>query len=82
MDITYDQATDVLYINLEEKAEFGRNQKIDDNTILDFDVHGELIGVEVLFVSDRYDIHRFSIENLPIVKRRPRKTKLEKVAKV
>lgn len=69
MNISYDSETDVLYIRLKDKAKFSKSKKINDNTIIDMDKDGEFLGIEVLFASDRYDIQKFIIENLPIQKK-------------
>lgn len=66
MKITYDSKTDVLYIKLKEGAKFSKNKKVGNNTIVDVDKKGEFIGIEILFASSRYDISRFTIENLPL----------------
>ena len=52
MEIEYDKEADALYITLRD-GEFDHNQKVDDNTILDFDKSGNLLGIEVLWVSER-----------------------------
>jgi len=55
----------VLYIKLKENAKFAKNKKVGNNTIVDIDKNGEFIGIEILFASSRYDISKFTIENLP-----------------
>lgn len=69
MNISYDSETDVLYIRLKDKSKFSKSKKINDNTIIDIDKNGEFLGIEVLFASDRYDIQKFIIENLPVQKK-------------
>jgi len=52
MKITYDKEADAMYVELTEKK-FSKCKKIDDNTILDLDKEGNVIGIELLFVSER-----------------------------
>ena len=52
MEITYDKDADALYIKLRD-GEFARNRKLDDNTILDIDKDGNVLGIELLWVSER-----------------------------
>ncbi len=52
MEITYDKEADAMYLEL-RKAEFARNKKIDDFTIIDLDEQGNIIGIEFLEVSKR-----------------------------
>ncbi|MFH1452794.1 MAG: DUF2283 domain-containing protein [Armatimonadota bacterium] len=69
MNISYDSGTDVLYICLKDKGKFSKSKKINENTIVDVDKNGEFLGIEVLFASERYDIQKFTIENLPVQKK-------------
>lgn len=52
MEIKYDPEADAMYIRL-KKGKFYSNQKIDENTILDLDENGDLLGIEILFVKER-----------------------------
>ncbi|MFH1649771.1 MAG: DUF2283 domain-containing protein [Candidatus Woesearchaeota archaeon] len=52
MTATYDSDADALYLEYSD-AEIERTEKLDDNTILDFDGNGNIVGVELLFVSER-----------------------------
>ncbi len=66
MKITYDKEADAMYIRFSD-ASFGKNKIIDDNTILDLDAEGKIIGIELLDVSKRMPEHFFksiSVENL------------------
>ncbi|MBN1377411.1 DUF2283 domain-containing protein [Candidatus Woesearchaeota archaeon] len=52
MKIEYDQDADALYIYLRnEKVDHSKN--VDDNTVIDFDEKGKVIGIEILFVKER-----------------------------
>ena len=66
MKIEYDREVDALYIRIQEK-EVVRTQEVSDGVNLDFDVEGQLIGLEVLGASKKYpssDIFNLSTENL------------------
>jgi len=52
MEISFDKKADALYIEF-RKGEFGSNKKIDDDTIIDLDKKGKLLGIELLSVSKR-----------------------------
>lgn len=65
MRITYDAEADAMYIRFRE-AEVDHTQEIDENTIIDFDKDGQVIGVEVLFVRERNPdlLKGIQVENL------------------
>ena len=50
MKVTYDPDADAMYIRLTSEK-FSKTKVIDDNTILDLDKKGNVIGIELLFVS-------------------------------
>lgn len=52
MKITYDKEADALYIEF-RTGDFGKNKKIDDFTIIDYDKQGNMLGIELLDVSKR-----------------------------
>lgn len=52
MEINYDKEADALYIEL-RKGEFGKNKKMDDLTIIDLDIKGNILGIEILNASKR-----------------------------
>ena len=52
MKITFDKEADAVYIEISEEEFFG-NKKIDDETIIDLDKNGKIIGIELLNVSKR-----------------------------
>ena len=53
MKITYDKDADAMYVELTDKK-FSKCKEIDRNTILDLDEEGNVIGIELLFVSKRF----------------------------
>jgi uncharacterized protein YuzE len=52
MKITIDKEADAMYIEVSDE-EFSKNRKIDDETILDLDESGKIVGIELLNVSKR-----------------------------
>lgn len=56
--LTYDAEVDALYASFREIAdgEVARSRKLTRRTILDLDVSGEPIGVELLWVSEGVDL--------------------------
>ena len=52
MKIRYDSDADAMYITLKEDR-VDHTKEIDENTIIDFNKAGQVIGVEILFVKER-----------------------------
>lgn len=50
MKVTYDPDADAMYVKFTNEK-FSKTKVIDDNTILDLDKNGNVIGIELLFVS-------------------------------
>ena len=66
MKITFDKEADAVYIEL-NRGEFSSNKKIDDDTIIDLDEKGNILGIELLNVSKRISkdfLSNISAENL------------------
>jgi uncharacterized protein YuzE len=68
MKIEYSKAADAIYVYFKENF-VAKSKEIEDGVIIDFDEKGQLIGIEVLDVSQRFrlaDIVNVHIENLPV----------------
>ena len=66
MKITFDKEADAVYIKFSD-GEFASNKKIDDDTIIDLDKKGNILGIELLEVSKRIPkdfLSSISVENL------------------
>ena len=65
MKIRYDADADAMYITL-RKDSVDHTKEIDENTIIDFNKDGQVIGVEILFVKERNPelLKEFQVENL------------------
>jgi len=50
IEISLDLKADALYIKFQE-GRFAKNKKIDDDTIIDFDSKGRLLGIEILNIT-------------------------------
>ena len=66
MEISYDKEADAMYIRF-KKGEFGSNKVIDEDTIINLNHKGNLLGIKLLSVSKRISIKslsEISIKNL------------------
>ena len=52
MKITFDKEADAVYIEISNEK-FVKNKKMDNETIIDLDKNGKIIGIELLNVSKR-----------------------------
>ncbi len=52
MKISFDGEADALYIEL-ASGKFHTNKRIDDDTVLDLDADGKVIGIEMIGVRDK-----------------------------
>ena len=64
MKISYDKATDSLYIHLSDRASVDSDE-VTDGVVLDYDANGALVGIDVQHASDRADLSNFSFSQLP-----------------
>ncbi|MEK6681740.1 MAG: DUF2283 domain-containing protein [Nitrospirota bacterium] len=68
MKIEYSKEADAIYVYFKEEY-VAKSKEIEDGVIIDFDEKGQLIGIEVLDVSQRFslsDIVNVNIVNLPV----------------
>jgi uncharacterized protein YuzE len=64
MKISYDKATDSLYIHLADRASVDSDE-VNDGVVLDFDANGALVGIDVQHASERADLNNLSLSKLP-----------------
>jgi uncharacterized protein YuzE len=64
MKISYDKATDSLYIHLSDRPSVDSDE-VNDGVVLDFDANGALVGIDLQHASLRADIHHLSVSKLP-----------------
>jgi len=65
MKISYDKATDSLYIHLADRPSMDSDE-VNDGVVLDFDANGALVGIDVQHASERADINNLSVSKLPL----------------
>ena len=65
MKISYDQATDSLYIHLTDRASV-ESDEVQDGVVLDYDANGGLVGIDLQHASQRVDINNLSVSKLPL----------------
>jgi len=63
--ISYDNATDPLYIQLADRASVDSGE-VNDGVVLDFDANSALVGIDIQHASLRADIHHLSVSKLPL----------------
>lgn len=64
MRLSYDPATDSLYIHLVDRPSADSNE-VAEGVVLDFDERGGIVGIDVQHASKHVDIHRLLLEKMP-----------------
>lgn len=64
MNISYDKATDSLYIHLTDRASV-ESDEVRGGVVLDFDANGALVGIDVQHASERTDLGSLSLSQSP-----------------
>ncbi len=75
MKIEYDKEVDSLYIRIQENW-VAKTKEIEEGINIDFDKDGKVIGIEIIGVTERYnleDIFNLSTENLILEEILPKK---------
>jgi len=67
MRIGYDEEADALYIKLRE-GEYHESDEIKDGFILDHDIDGDIIGIEILDASSHLAVADLSTVNFQITR--------------
>jgi uncharacterized protein YuzE len=65
MRLNYDTATDSLYIHLSERPSVDSDE-VADGVVLDYDINGALVGIDVQHASQKADIHTLAISHMPL----------------
>ena len=63
MKIRYFQDTDTLHIEFKSAA-VAETRDLDENTLLDMDQRGQILGITVEHASQRTDVPQFSYEQV------------------
>ena len=64
MTLNYDSTTDSLYIDLSSKPN-SDSREISEGIVLDYDVDGNLTGVEIDKPSNKVDLERIVLNKVP-----------------
>jgi hypothetical protein len=65
MKFNYYSETDSLYISLSDNISVD-SQEIIPNIVLDFDIEGKLVGIDIDQASQTVDLSKLEVESLPI----------------
>jgi uncharacterized protein YuzE len=66
MTITYDQETDMLYIELVDRPST-ESEEAQPGLVLDFDEAGRVVGLEFEHASEKVDLTRLESRRLPVL---------------
>lgn len=66
MKLSYYPETDSLYIDLSAKTSV-KSREISDGVVLDYDVEGNLVGVDIDNAAIKLNLNELIINNLPPV---------------
>jgi uncharacterized protein YuzE len=64
MKLNYFPETDSLYIDLSEHPSV-ESREVSDGVVLDFDAHGDLVGIDIDNASRRVDLTVLALSRLP-----------------
>jgi uncharacterized protein YuzE len=59
MKLKVDRESDALYFRLDD-SEIVESEEVQPGVILDFDAHGQMVGIEILYLSTRVDPARLN----------------------
>ncbi len=65
MKLSYDKATDSLYIHLSDRTGTDA-QEVAEGVVMDFADDGSLVGIDVQHASAIADLSRFLVEHVPL----------------
>ncbi len=64
MKVNYYPETDSLYIDLSEQVSV-ESREISEGVVLDYDAHGDLVGIDIDNASAKVEIHKLTVSRLP-----------------
>ncbi len=65
MKVQYFEDTDTLYIEFRDH-DISESREIDENTILDYDAHGNVCAITFEHANDRTDVHQLTVEGIAV----------------
>lgn len=63
MKMSYFDDTDTLYIELKDTA-VSDSKDLDENTVLDLDIEGDIVAITVEHASTRTDVHNLTLSGI------------------
>ena len=66
IQLKVDQKADAAYVRLTE-AKIARTNEVNDQVLIDYDEHGNVVGVELLDISDGVDLGRLADELIKLI---------------
>jgi uncharacterized protein YuzE len=66
MKLNYDSDTDSLYIDLSEQPSV-ESREISEGIVLDYDVAGNLVGIDIDNASQKVDLKKLTLNRLPAI---------------
>jgi uncharacterized protein YuzE len=66
MKLSYDRATDSLYIHLSEQISV-ESDEVAEGVVLDYAADHKLVGIDVQHASQHVDMHKLQLSQLPLV---------------
>ena len=64
MKLNYHPDTDSLYIDLSEKPSV-ESREISEGVVLDYDTHGNLVGIDIDHASRKVELRTLTLSRLP-----------------
>ena len=64
MKLNYYPRTDSLYIDLSSKSSVD-SREVSDGIVLDYDAHGDLVGIDIDHASQKLEIKEIILSKLP-----------------
>jgi uncharacterized protein YuzE len=64
MKLNYHRDTDSLYIDLAERPS-AESREISEGVVLDYDSEGRLVGIDIDNASDKVELKKLVLSNLP-----------------
>lgn len=64
MKVNYYPDTDSLYIDLSEQPGV-ESREISEGVVLDYDVHGHIVGIDIDNASNKVELHKLIVSKLP-----------------
>lgn len=63
MKVQYFEDTDTLYIEF-RSSDIVETRELDEDTVMDVDVHGHVCALTMEHASGRMDVHRLTVEGI------------------